>query len=181
MNLVSLKGCLWTETKWLPLRLRMAAMPATVKESQWFLGFANFYRRFIWVFRFTAAPLISLLKKGQRKIKWNTAAEQSFTQLKEAFTTAPILKHPYPSKPFIVVVEETWVRDMEPDLKCEAKGFSKNLLPAGRNCNMRNRELLVVKLALEMWHHWLEGRNIRLSSTSTPNTLSTSKLPNDWS
>lgn len=57
----------------------------------------------------------------------------------------------------VVDASETWVGAMEPDLKCEPKSFSKNFSPAGRNYNIRNRELLAVKLALEMLHHWLEG------------------------
>lgn len=38
--------------------------PSTVKELQRFLGFANFYRRFIRNFSITAAPLTSLLWGG---------------------------------------------------------------------------------------------------------------------
>lgn len=33
----------------------------------------------------------------------------------------------------------------------------KNLLPADQNYNVGNQELLVVKLALEEWCHWLDG------------------------
>ena len=35
--------------------------------------------------------------------------------------------------------------------------FSHRLSPAERNYDVGNRELLPVKLALEEWHHWLEG------------------------
>ena len=35
--------------------------------------------------------------------------------------------------------------------------FSRRLSPAERNYDIRNRELLAVKLALEEWRHWLEG------------------------
>ncbi len=38
--------------------------PHSVKELQCFLGFANFYRRFICNFSTTAAPLTSMFKKG---------------------------------------------------------------------------------------------------------------------
>ena len=36
--------------------------PTTVKKVQSFLGFANFYRRFIWNYSTLASPIISLLK-----------------------------------------------------------------------------------------------------------------------
>ncbi len=38
--------------------------------------------------------------------------------------------------------------------------FSHRLSPAERNYDIGNRELLVVKLALEEWRHWLEGSGL---------------------
>lgn len=35
--------------------------------------------------------------------------------------------------------------------------FSKRLSPAEQNYDVGNRELLAIKMALEEWHHWLEG------------------------
>lgn len=49
-------------------------VPMTVKDLQSFLGFANFYRRFIWVFSYIVASLIALLKKGLKKFQWYTSA-----------------------------------------------------------------------------------------------------------
>ena len=37
---------------------------------------------------------------------------------------------------------------------------SRGLTPPERNYDVGNRELLVVKLALEEWHHWLEGAEL---------------------
>jgi hypothetical protein len=39
-------------------------MPENKKDVQQFLGFTNFYRRFIWVFLDIAQPLFNLTKKG---------------------------------------------------------------------------------------------------------------------
>ncbi len=55
--------------------------PTTVKELQRFLGFANFYRRFIRSFSMVAAPLTSLLQGGKQRLNWTQASEQSFRQL----------------------------------------------------------------------------------------------------
>lgn len=38
--------------------------------------------------------------------------------------------------------------------------LSHGLSPVKRNYNIGNRELLAVKLALEEWHHWLEGSGV---------------------
>ncbi len=79
--------------------------PTTVKELQRFLGFANFYRRFIRNFSMVAAPLTSLLQGGKQWLNWTQASEQSFRQLKERFTSAPILHHPNPDLEFTVEVD----------------------------------------------------------------------------
>lgn len=86
-------------------------IPTTTKEQQRFLGF---YRRFIRGFSSIAAPLMSLLKKGPKKLHWNTLFNQVFEYLKKTFTSAPILKHLDPSRPFIVKVDtsETGVEDV---------------------------------------------------------------------
>ncbi|KAF8657577.1 hypothetical protein AX16_002183 [Volvariella volvacea WC 439] len=74
-------------------------IPTKVKHVQAFLGFANFYRRFIEGFGKIAKPLISLTKKD---IPWTWGKEQqeAFDMLKQAFTSAPILRIPDDVNPF---------------------------------------------------------------------------------
>lgn len=69
------------------------------------MGFANCYWHFLWGFSSIAAPLTALLKKGTRKLQLDISANQAFEQLKKAFTTAHILRHPDPTKPIIVKVD----------------------------------------------------------------------------
>lgn len=35
--------------------------------------------------------------------------------------------------------------------------FSRRLTPSEKNYDVGDKELLAIKLALEEWHHWLEG------------------------
>ena len=79
--------------------------PSSVKELQQFLGFANFYRRFNRGFGSIAAPITALLKGNPKHFQWTEQAEKAFQALKELFSTAPILKHPDPSKPFVAEVD----------------------------------------------------------------------------
>ncbi|XP_016357100.1 uncharacterized mitochondrial protein AtMg00860-like [Sinocyclocheilus anshuiensis] len=79
--------------------------PTTIKELQRFLGFANFYRRFIRGYSSIASPLTSLLKGKPSKLKWTEDAAKAFNTLKVSFTTAPILRHPDPILPFVVEVD----------------------------------------------------------------------------
>lgn len=72
--------------------------PRTVKDLQSFLGFANFYRRFIDNYSGIVRPLTRLLKK-QNVWEWTPECQSVFKLLKEAFTSAPILRHFDPTLP----------------------------------------------------------------------------------
>lgn len=77
-------------------------VPNTRKQLQSFLGFANFYRRFIRSFSRMAAPL-TRLTSVKMPFVWSQAADSAFQQLKMLFTVAPVLCHPDPSRQFVVV------------------------------------------------------------------------------
>ncbi|KAF8690983.1 hypothetical protein AX14_002860 [Amanita brunnescens Koide BX004] len=64
--------------------------PMTVKQTQSFLGFGNFYQKFISGFTHIAQPLHVLMKKN--KIwEWTKECQNTFDTLKEKFMTAPVL------------------------------------------------------------------------------------------
>lgn len=85
-------------------------LPIMIKEVQLFLGFTNFYRHFIKDFSSIVSPFTNLLKGRPKSLSWPPAATQAFEKLKDTFTTAPLLIHPDPSKPFIVQVEASTTR-----------------------------------------------------------------------
>jgi hypothetical protein len=64
--------------------------PTCVKDVQSFVGFANFYRRFIKGYSELATPLTRLTKKDVA-FEWTHEAQDAFDALKRAFTTAPVL------------------------------------------------------------------------------------------
>ena len=68
--------------------------PVSLVETQSFLGFANFYRRFIKDFSQVAQPITELTKATTTKDwKWMAEGEQTFLELKHHFTSARILVH----------------------------------------------------------------------------------------
>ncbi|KAK3561514.1 hypothetical protein QTP86_006170 [Hemibagrus guttatus] len=139
--------------------------PTIIKELQRFLGFANFYRCFIRNYSVTAAPLTSLLKGKPSRLKWTEDATRAFTNLKDSFTTAPILKHPDPNLPFVVEVDASdsgigavlSQRHGQPGKLFPCAYFSRKLTDAERNYDVGNKELLAMKAAIEEWRYWLEG------------------------
>jgi hypothetical protein len=68
-----------------------------MKELQSFLGFANFYRRFIAGYSKVVSGITDLLK-GAQAFEWTEAANYAFEDIKKRFTTAPILRHFDPTK-----------------------------------------------------------------------------------
>lgn len=75
--------------------------PTTLKQLQQFLGFANFYRRFLKNYSCVEAPLTRLISTSAQFI-WT---ESAFIKLKELFASVPVLIQPDPSLQFIVEVD----------------------------------------------------------------------------
>ena len=63
--------------------------PTKVKNIESFLGFANFYWKFIQNFSYTTKPLNKL--KGKKKWIWNEEHNKAFEKLKEKITSQLIL------------------------------------------------------------------------------------------
>ncbi|GJP83339.1 hypothetical protein CLOP_g13504 [Closterium sp. NIES-67] len=74
--------------------------PENVKELQQFLGFANYYNRFVPQYAKLAAPLTNLLKKNT-PYKWERHQE-AVEQLKQALTSAPVLILPDPERDYVI-------------------------------------------------------------------------------
>lgn len=139
-------------------------VPLDKKGVQRFIGFANFYRKFIRGFSAIIAPLTQLTKQNAR-FSWNQLAQDAFENLKRLFTSAPILSHPEPSLPFILEVDASEIavgailsqRKGSKDVMHPVGFFSRKLSPAERNYDVGDRELLAIKTALEEWRYLLEG------------------------
>ncbi|XP_036003961.1 uncharacterized protein LOC110367566 [Fundulus heteroclitus] len=138
-------------------------VPDSRKQLQRFLGFANFYRRFVRNYSMIAAPLHALTST-KTVFAWNPKADSAFLELKQRFSQAPILVHPDPSKQFTLEIDASdsgvgaVLSQRSSDQKLHPCAyFSRRLTPAERNYDVGDRELLAIKLALEEWRHWLEG------------------------
>ena len=74
----------------------------TLKEVQHFLGFANFYRRFIRDYSKITLPMTNSRSLDKHDWQSTPEIEQAQKHLVQAFTTAPVLRHFDPEEPAIV-------------------------------------------------------------------------------
>ncbi|KAM4703138.1 uncharacterized protein WCC33_011729 [Rhinophrynus dorsalis] len=79
--------------------------PVGLKAIQMFLGFTNYYRRFIKNFLSVVKPLTDMTNKGADTTYWSPEAIRAFKDLNVTFTKAPILSHPNLNLPFTLEVE----------------------------------------------------------------------------
>ena len=142
--------------------------PTSVKEVQSFLGFVNFYRRFIHNFSHMARPLHNLTRKDE-PWKWADEQQKAFDQLREAITSTPILVHPDRNKPFRLEADSSnfatgaVLSQLCDDDKWHPIGFiSKSLNEAERNYEIYDKELLAIIRGLQEFRHLLEGAQHRI-------------------
>ena len=136
--------------------------PKSVHDIQVFLGFANFYRRFIPNFSKIVRPLTLLLRKNSQ-FRWTDEESTAFETLKSSFTSAPILHHADPTIPFIVETDASdyalgAILSQYHDNHLHPVAFySRSFLPAEVNYDVHDKELLAIKVAFEQWRHHLIG------------------------
>ena len=75
-------------------------------DVQAFIGFVNFYRRFIQDFSTIARPLFDLTRSDQAW-NWGTKEQEAFEHLKMAVTTAPTLASPQDSELFRIKADSS--------------------------------------------------------------------------
>jgi hypothetical protein len=138
--------------------------PTSKKEVQSFVGFVNFYRRFIADFSLHARPLFDLTKKDVPFV-WGTREDFAFVELKRMVTSAPVLVMPDSEQPYRVEADGSGVATgavlsqlSREDEKWHPVAFqSKSLSAVERNYEIHDTEMLAIVRALEEWRHYLEG------------------------
>jgi RNase H-like domain found in reverse transcriptase len=138
--------------------------PRKVKDIQSFLGFTNFYRRFIYNYSDITVPLTQLTRKG---IKWNFSenCRTAFETLKKAFTTAPVLTHWVPGAPILLETDASnyaltaILSIISPDDgQVHPIAFhSQTFMAPELNYDVHDKELLAIYKAFRIWRHYLKG------------------------
>jgi len=139
-------------------------VPKTKKEVQSFLGFANFYCRFIVGFSHHAQPLFDLMKKDV-PWAWNNNQQKAFDKLKNCITSSPVLQFTDDSLPFHVKADSSdfvtgavLSQQSPEDDKWHPVSFHPKLLNNVEwSYEIHDKEMLAIIQALEEWCHFLEG------------------------
>jgi len=145
-------------------RVREWPIPENRTDVQAFIGFVNFYCRFIQDFSTIAQPLFDLTRSNQ-VWNWSTKEQEAFECLKMAVTTALILASPQDSEPFRIETDSSDFTSgavLSQQLPREEKWhpvafYSKSLSPVERNYKIYDKEMLTIICTLEEWRHFLEG------------------------
>lgn len=145
------------------LAIRDWAVPPGLRDLQRFLGFANFYRRFIQNFSGICRPLNDLLRK-ETKWHWDEPQEKAFQELKRAFVSAPVLAmFDYNRKTVLETDASDWASggvlsqyDDEGVLRPVAY-FSAKHSAAECNYEIYDKELLAIIKCMEEWRPELQG------------------------
>lgn len=138
--------------------------PTSVRGIQSFLGFCNFYRRFIPSFGVIAKPLINLTKSNT-PFNFSIECQEAFDSLKITLTTAPILRHYNPNLECMLETDASdgvvagVLSQKHGDDWLPVAFFSKTLAPAELNYAVYDKEMLAIVRSFGQW---------RPELTSTP-------------
>ncbi|CEO95380.1 hypothetical protein PBRA_009646 [Plasmodiophora brassicae] len=137
--------------------------PGDAHAVRVFLGFANFYRKFIAHYGEIVLPLTDLTKDNV-DFHWGAEEDAAFRTLKAAFTSPPILTHFNPDRPCEVETDASDFalamvlsqRDDDGELHPIAF-YSRKLTPEEINYKMHDKELLPIVEGFQKWRQFLDS------------------------
>ena len=138
-------------------------VPTRVTDVRSFLGLCSYYRRFVKDFSAIARPLHRLTERG-KDFEWNQECDDAFNRLKNALVTAPVLKYPSTTDPFILDTDASnyglgaVLSQVQNGEEKVVAYYSTTLSKAERNYCVTRKELLAIVNAVKRFHHYLYGR-----------------------
>ena len=135
-------------------------VPKNRKELRGFLGFLNFYRRFIEGFASTARPLNALTSE-KIPFEWTPTCQEAFNTLKAKITQAPALWMPTDTDPFRIETDGSGIgigailTQKQDDRWHPIAYISRSLNGTERNYHVADLEMLAIIFALKEWRQYL--------------------------
>jgi hypothetical protein len=134
-----------------------------LKAVQQFLGFANFYHRFIKNLSAVAQPITHLTQNKGQDFHWGPLQVVGFHQHKDAFTSTPILKHFDPALEVIIEMDvSNFAIGCILFLKHVEKLYPiayhlRKMEPVEKNYTFYDEKLLTVVKAFKHWRLYYHG------------------------
>ncbi|VDB84221.1 Bgt-51378 [Blumeria graminis f. sp. tritici] len=155
--------------------------PKTLKQVQSFLGFINFYRRFIPRFSELAHGLTALTRKEnlQRRFELSEEGLQSFRTLQDAFKDSKVLGIWDTSLPAILETDASCyaiagiLSQIVNGVKVPIGFYSKKHSPEETRYATPDQELMGICYSLQHWRHYLEGARHQITVYSDHCNLTT--------
>ena len=142
--------------------------PQNVRGIQSFLGFCNFYRRFIMDYGKVAKPLVHLTKTNTPFV-FGRDCWDAFEELKARLTSAPILRHYNPEYECMIETDASdgviagIFSQLHPDSQWYPVAyFSKTMSPAECNYEIHDKEMLAIVKSLAEWRPELHNTASRV-------------------
>ena len=153
--------------------------PKSLRAVQQWLGFTNFYCRFIAHYAKIAAPLYNLTKKSvPTPFSLTPDARAAFETLRNSFISAPFLIHFEDAKDAFLFTDASdfaisgILHQYGDDGELHPVAFfSRKLEPAEINYDVHDKEMLAVIASLREFRHWLSGTLSPVSVITDHNNL----------
>ena len=135
----------------------------SLKEVQHFLGFANFYRRFIKDYSKIILPMTNSTSLDKKDWQSTPEIEQAQKQHVHAFTTAPVLRHFDPEESGIVETDASdfalggILSQIHEGRLHPIPFLSRKFTEAEINYDTADKELLAIVDCFKRWRRYLEG------------------------
>jgi ribosomal protein L21E len=144
--------------------------PTTSKGLQHFLGFFNYFRRFIPKYSQITEPLER--QRNKKIIQWNEKMIEAWNLVIKLIQNAPIIHYPDPNVTFSIATDasDTGIgvcifQDVEYEDRIERRylAFAARALTKGeRNYSPTMRECLTLVFALKKYRYWLLSRKVKI-------------------
>ena len=137
--------------------------PRNRRDVRAFLGMSGYYRKFIPCYSDIAAPLTDLTKKDV-KFAWTELEQAAFELLQYRLTSADVLAHPNPKRPYVVTTDASdfatsgvLSQQQDDGAMRPIAYFSRKMNDTERRYATHDKELLALILAIDHWRCYLEG------------------------
>ena len=165
--------------------------PKNITQVRSFLGFCNYYRKFIKNYAQIAKPLYTLImgdnaKKKTNEVQWTDTCEQAFGRLKEICSETPVLAYADYTKVFKIHTDASEMgldavlyQDQDDGTTRVVTYASGNLSKSEKRYHSSKLEFLALKWSVcEQFHEYLYGGQFQVYTDNNPLTyvLTSAKL-----